>query len=42
MVLRRHDGWVVAVFAFTAFSPTPEAIMRAAEEDYRASRENGA
>jgi hypothetical protein len=33
---------VVAVFSFISFGPTPEANMRAAEEDYRASRENGA
>ncbi|MDQ3362146.1 MAG: hypothetical protein M3534_10860 [Actinomycetota bacterium] len=33
LVLRRADGSTVAVFAFSAFGPTPEAIREAAEED---------
>ncbi len=33
IALRRPDGSVVARFAFSAFSPSPEALLDAAEED---------
>jgi hypothetical protein len=35
MVLRRPDGPTVAVFAFSAFGPTPGSMRLAAEEDRR-------
>jgi hypothetical protein len=35
LLLRRADGSVVAAFAFSAFSPTPETLREAAEEDLR-------
>ena len=38
LVLRRADGSAVAVYAFSAFGPTPESIRLAAEEDRRALR----
>lgn len=35
LVLRRPDGPTVAVFAFSAFGPTPGSMRLAAEEDRR-------
>ena len=34
LLLRRADG-AVAAYAFSAFSPTPETLREAAEEDLR-------
>ena len=42
LVLRRGDGSAVAVFAFSAFGPTPEAVREAAEEDRRRRAPGGA
>jgi hypothetical protein len=35
LLLRRADGSAVAAFAFSAFSPMPETLREAAEEDLR-------
>jgi hypothetical protein len=38
LLLRRADGSAVAAYAFSAFSPTPETLREAAEEDFRRDR----
>ena len=35
LLLGRADGSAVAAYAFSAFSPTPETLREAAEEDLR-------
>jgi hypothetical protein len=35
LLLRRADGSAVAAYAFSAFSPTPETLREATEEDFR-------
>lgn len=38
IALRRADGSTVALFAFSAFGPTPDRIRNVAEEDLRSLR----
>lgn len=41
LTLVRPDGSAVCAFAFSAFSPSPEAILRAVEEDLARGRAEG-